>query len=253
MHLKINKPTLKKLTTGIRNQADSIKRITNNRSLEKTDVLVLIIPLLNEAFGYKKEWICTEERIEKKRVDIIIKQPQGFILCECKRFTEKGSLSDAAGKQLKEYCVQKGCEWGILTDGIRWQLWYWNSKIQQLELVKACDFMDLPQRITPNYCEKFYIFHSNVLNKERLEMKKRREALEENNIKKIIHSRPCLKVLQAEIKRIYKYKPSEDSLRDMLQQYFPLPQGVRPIHGRHTKKNKDNKIANIKNKEGETK
>lgn len=245
MHLKIKKPTLKKLTDGVRNQAKTIKRIIHNRSLEKTDVLLLIIPLLNEAFGYEKEWICTEECIENKRIDIVIKQPKGLILCECKRFTEKGILANNACNQLKEYCAKKGGEWGILTDGIRWQLWYWNAKNQQMELVKECDFMDLPQRITSNYCEKFYIFHSSVLDKERLKMKWHREALEENNIKKIIHSKPCLKVLQAEIKRIYKYKPSDDILRDILQQYFPLPQGIRPIHGRHAKKK--NKTENIKN------
>ncbi len=244
-NLAFNKPTLKKLQKNIRNHIKEIRYLLDSPHLEKTAVLTVVMPLLQEVFGYPTEWLDTESNVNGKRIDIAIAptEKQTLLICECKRYVNRKKFTANSQVQLKNYCIGKNCEWGILTNGILWELWHCNLKNGLLEKVYEASFDDLlSNNITITYGKKFYIFHKIVSSAERLAFKERQTIFSELNMKKILHSNASVKIFKSAIKKQSSgIKVSDEQIRQLLKEYFPLPQGTRRMYSKKNKKSKVNK------------
>lgn len=243
-NLPFNKPTLKKLQKNIRNHIKDIRSLLDSTHSEKTAVLNVVMPLLREVFGYPAEWIDTEAKVNGKRIDIAITPTEKptILICECKRYTGRNKFTANSQVQLKNYCMEKNCEWGILTNGVLWQLWYCNLKNGLLEKVYEVSFENLlSSNITIGYGKKFYIFHNAVISAQRLAFKERQAAFSELNMKKILHSTEGIRLFKSTIRKQNNgLKVSDEQIRELLKEYFPLPQGIRRMYSKKNKKNKEN-------------
>lgn len=253
--INIKQRSLNQVTKGIQLHTKSINKLLNQEHPLEAVSVQLISSILEDAFGYAKDCIYPQENINNKHVDLAIHYDKQTFLCECKRFHKKSHLDkDGTHNQLKSYCEAKQSEWGILTDGIRWELYCYDLKTKALEVIAKVDFLDLPKRITKQYCEKFYIFHSKVSSKDRKLFRARKEALSQLSIYRIIHSIPCVNLIKKIIKQQTGYKVSNEQLEKVLGRYFPLPTGIRRVYQCTKRSSSRSKETLIKNEtQGEIK
>lgn len=218
---------------GISLLAKSIRKIlAANKPLEAVSV-DLIQDLLVHAFGYKKDWLEPQENISNKHVDIAIHYPQAGIMCEGKKYdAAKSQLNEKARKQLDVYCRTNVCEWGILTDGIRWEFyWYPQGKTKKnRQKIAEANFTDLPKRITSQYCEKFHIFHAEFSPQNRREYAKTKDTISPDNVIVWLRSEECFKALCKVIQKKENKKQKEMNklalhIYKCFEKVLPLPEG----------------------------
>ncbi len=233
----------KALKDGIVKHKEDIKQILNaERPLEAVSE-DLIKELLIDAFGYKKTDLHLQERVVKTRVDIFISNAtKTGIMCECKRYNARKSELDKerAHDQLQKYCKKQCCEWGILTDAVRWQFYRDDVKHNELQLVAEASFADINKRsVNDGYAERFFIFHSDVKETERKAYADKQNVLSNEKLYWFLH---CKEVQDALCKQIRKrsnvtgYKNLKQALHDRINEMFPI-QGPKP----YERKKKQNK------------
>lgn len=238
---------------GIRKHAKSIRKILEaNKPLEAVSIN-LIQNLLVDAFKYDREWLVPEENISNKHIDISIHHPCAGIVCEGKKYdAEKSQLNETAKKQLDLYCRSKVCEWGILTDGIRWEFYYYPSgKVKKdRQKIAEVDFIDLPKKITPRYCEKFYIFHAKVSSKDRREYAKTQDIISPDNVIVWLRNEECFKALCKVIQK--KQNKSLQEINKLIPRIYAcveevlhLPEGRKNPYDPLKKKMKQRKSRKI--------
>lgn len=196
--VKLKKPYPCKIQEGIQKHAKRIRSLLEaKKSLEAVSIN-LIQDLLVDVFGYERDWLIPQENISNKHVDIAIRHPSASIMCEGKKYdAEKNQLNDSAKRQLDLYCRAHVCEWGILTDGIRWEFYWYplrKTKKERQKIAEA-DFIDLPHRITTQYCEKFHIFHSKISPQERSKYARNHDLISPENMLVWLRHKECFKAL----------------------------------------------------------
>lgn len=223
VHRGISNPDIKK----------SIRKILAASKPLEAESVNLIQDLLVHAFGYEKDRLEPQENVSNKHVDIAIHYPQAGIMCEGKKYdAEKSQLNEKAKKQLDVYCRTNVCEWGILTDGIRWEFyWYPQGKTKKdRQKIAEADFIDFPKRITPQYCEKFHIFHSGFSPQNRREYAKTKDTISHDNVIVWLRSEECFKALCKVIQKKQNKKQKEMNklaphIYACFEKVLPLPEG----------------------------
>ncbi len=231
--MKLKKWYQNDVCDGIRKHSKSIRKILESNNPLEAVSITLIQNLLVDAFGYDREWLLPEENISNKHIDIAIHHPKEGIMCEGKKYcAAKSQLNDVAKKQLDLYCRAKMCEWGILTDGIRWKFyWYPLGKTKkESQKITEVDFTDLPKKITSQYCKKFHIFHAKVSPQERREYAKAQDMISQDNIIIWLRNEKIFNALCQVIKTKQKKKTAEmNELKQRIYTCFtevlPLPEG----------------------------
>ncbi|MBR2082315.1 MAG: hypothetical protein IJ876_04830 [Elusimicrobiaceae bacterium] len=253
--IKLDKWSKDKLHAGIRKHSQHIREILKaNKPLEAVSIN-LIQDLLIDAFGYQRDWLLPQENISNKHVDLAIQHPGATIMCEGKKYNaSKSQLNEDAQKQLDLYCRANVCEWGILTDGIRWEFyWYPFGKTKKdRQKFAEVDFMDLPDRITQQYCEKFHIFHAKIAAKFRRNYADIQNTISTENIIVCLRQKEVFKTLCKVIqKKLNKSLPEVNKLTPRIYacftQILPLPEGRNnPYDPNKQKKQRRNKKINVK-------
>lgn len=244
--MNYKKIVLNKLIKGVKKHSQEILHLRKQVNSPEANSVVLIHTLLRESFGYKNEDIYAEENLGNKHVDISISMnPNKILLCECKRFNENKKFINAAPKQLGAYCQLKGCEWGIISDGIFWQLYFYDQKNKKVKLVYEANFLDIGEKnITENYCKPFYIFCAEVNPKTRKEILQINEALSRENFLQILHSKACVGFFIKYLKKLPIKKAEKELLvKETLRKHFPLSKGLRPKLSRKNRQKALKKIS----------
>ena len=250
--IKLNEWAKKQIHNGIRKHANKIRTILQaDKPLEAVSIN-LIQGLLVDAFGYKEEELLPNENISNKHVDIAIHHPAGGIMCEGKRYNPKASLLNAdAQRQLDLYCHASVCEWGILTDGIRWEFyWYPFGKTKKdRQKIAEVDFIDLPTKISRQYCEKFSIFHSKLDVKNRREYAKAQDAISAENVRWYLRHEEVFKALRQVIqdkqnKTLAEVNRLVPHIYACFKEVLPLPEGRNNPYDPTKKKIKQKKTNN---------
>ena len=179
--IKLDDRLKEKLCDGISAHRKQIEKILQTDKPKEEQSVFLIRDLLKDAFGYKENDLNPQATTYGKRTDITIHYSLGDIICEAKKYNAQKSLLDKdAQDQLYRYCSYEKCEWGILTDGIRWEFyWYPKAQTEGKKFVEA-NLSPLPGKITKKWCQQFNIFHAKV--KNRREYAKARDIILPENV-----------------------------------------------------------------------
>lgn len=231
--IKIHKKLQNKLHKGICKYAKQIRQIQEKNKPAEAISTSLVEGLLKEAFGYNQEVLEQQENIYNKHTDISIHIKDCDIICELKRYDPKRSLlNNDAQEQLYKYCCFKKSEWGILTDGIFWEFYYYpiNKKQQDGQKFAEANFKDLPQRITSKYCEQFHIFHAKVSDKNRREYIRVQNIICNENMIWCLRQEKGFKALCKTIQEKFKLPLKEINkliphIYDCFKEILPLPEG----------------------------
>lgn len=232
-----------KMRDELYHQKQAIRQIlTSEKPLERV-CEQLIYDLLEKVFCYQKKDLQLQKAVEKNRMDIFINNTtKTGIICECKRYNAlKNELDkERTHKQLKNYCKKKGCEWGILTDAIRWEFYRYDLKKNELHVVSKASFTNITRhKISKNYCEPFFIFHADIKEKERRTEAEKQDILSKDKIYWLLHSQAVQNILFKEIRKRSKVecKNLKKELEKQIDNFFPI-NGHKPYN---RKKNRNKK------------
>ena len=198
---KLDVRTLKRLHKGIQSLKSDICHLAKIDNPKEAESVKLICSILEHALGYN-DWI-PQKNIGRKTADILINSVgRGKVICECKKYHPiRNCLDTKAQEQLQKYCKDLNNEWGILTDGIRWQLYRYDKKDKEIKLAAEAHFFDFPKKVNQSYCEQFYIFHNKISSDESYQYAAKYEALSKENIYWLLHSKEAVKCLWRLIKQ----------------------------------------------------
>ena len=254
--IKLDRKAEKQLHKGIRMHSKQIRKILQANNPIEEESIFLIRDLLKDAFGYGEDALSSQTKICGKRADITVHYSLGDIVCEGKRYNaQKSLLDESAKKQLYRYCSCSKCEWGILTDGIRWEFYWFPLKQKEGKKFAGVDFVDLKDKISLKYCKRFNIFHADVKNRQHYV--KTQEMISAENIRVWLREEKVFNVLCGVIKnKLHKKTAEINELKPLIYKHFadilPLPKNRNnPYDPLKKKQRKSRKIivsADIENK-----
>jgi hypothetical protein len=173
------------------------------RDANESDTVVIVMDLLHEMFGYDKySEITSEHAIRGTYCDLAIKIDGGLaLLVEVKSIGLE--LKDQHVKQAVDYAANQGCEWVVLTNGLKWRVYKISfSKPIEQELVLEINLCDLNGRKEADI-EIVWLLCKEGWQRARLgEYFEQRQALSRFTIGALLVSDPVLDVLRRELRRV---------------------------------------------------
>ena len=228
--IKLDKRLKDTLCDKISPYRPQIEKILHGNNPSEQESIFLIRNLLKNAFGYTDDEVNSEEPIYNKRADITVHYSLGNIICEGKRYNSKKSFLDKdAQRQLYTYCSLKKCEWGILTDGINWEFYWFPLKETEGKKIAEASFFPLPGRITQKWCEQFHIFHAKA--KNRREYTKARNVISPENVIWWLRHKEGFDALCKVIQKQQGKKKSE--IKGLVPLIYKCFKDVLPLEGRN--------------------
>ena len=227
--IKLDERLKDNICNGISSVRKQIEKILQAEQPNEELSVFLIRDLLKNAFGYQESALIPQATNYGKRADITVRYTLGDVICEVKRYdAQRSLLGKKAQDQLYCYCSYNKCEWGILTDGIRWEFYWFPPKKQEGKKFAEASFAPLPGRITDKWCQQFYIFHAKV--KNHLEYAKACDVISpENVIWWLRHKEGFNALCQVIQNRQGKTKAEVKKLIPLIYECFdkilPLPEG----------------------------
>lgn len=227
--IKLNDKLKDRVCRGICGHRQQIEKILHADNPKEEQSVFLIRDLLKDAFGYGENNLEPEVTTHGKRTDLTIHYVLGDIICEAKRYNAQKSLLDKEAKeQLYTYCCCEKCEWGILTDGIRWEFYWYPPKETEGKKIAEASFVDLPGRITKKWCQPFNIFHAKAQN--RREYAKAMDAISVDNVRYCLRHEEVFKALRQVIqdkqnKSLAEVNKLVPHIYECFIKVLPLPEG----------------------------
>jgi hypothetical protein len=242
-----------------------ILKITKDRDVNESDTVAIVNDMLGEILGYDKYQEVTRElAIRGTYCDLAIKIDEKIhFLIECKAIGL--DLKDAHLKQAIDYGANKGIQWVILTNGIKWNVY--KIRFEQpinYDLVFNLDFEIIDSK-NDRDLEMLYVLSKEGLEKNaRDELYDKTQCINKFVIGNMILTENVISVIRKEIKKFVgeiKIDPeeiieiiereiikreiidSEDALvaQDKLKKYFKKIERQNRI--------KDNNVVTNKNEE----
>lgn len=125
----------------------ALARTCKDRDINESDTVTLVIDILCEILGYDKFGEITKEyQVRATYCDLAIKiEDKVSLLIECKAIGIE--LKDTHTQQALNYGANNGCEWIVLTNGIKWRIYQitFGQPIGQ-ELIYEFDLLQIDAR-----------------------------------------------------------------------------------------------------------
>lgn len=201
---------------------------------------------LINVLGYEKYNVDYQAKTcGSKAVDIAIKDDKKQILwlCECKKMSEK--LGSKWEDELQKYCCECKVEWGILTNGISWAMYYFyhEGNIPKRILVyKIQDILHI--RNCKQDRNKLYPFCAEAVSKQlREKLLEKQKALSCECLGCALISENVLTMLSKQIKKAEGITIKEEDLAKQIKKLIPQFKDLK-ISRRFTKKKSYRKTNN---------
>ena len=188
--------------------------------------------MLCDVFGYDLEHVFGQYGNNNGRsCDAVIKDDRKvFYVFECKRIgTTKKEFSKHL-RQVIEYCATLNVPWGILTNGVYWQLFYVDVKTQPVTatLVWEFDVLELSHRQAAHRKLLLPLCREAISKRLKEQILDEKLALSPENIARAMLSDEVLKVIIAVLRRRTGARVDMDMLEAEIRKLAPnLPENVR--------------------------
>lgn len=220
-----------------------IQKQNNNESAVED----LCKKFLVKLFGYNEFSIYNQERTgAQQETDFVIKNDKNqFVwVCECKSMKEN-LYKEKYLSQLKGYCCATNANWGILTNGLSWIIYYvfqkGNDQPQHTKVYEIENILEIQNCKTGR--NKLYPFCSEAVTKcLRDKLLDEQKALSAACLGKCLLSDTVLKVLKQQIQKIEKIKIETECLKQHIQKLVPQFADIRVYN-----KRKPNKLSKRNN------
>lgn len=146
---------------------DIIKAKENNP--KETFVENMCKRILISVFGYDQNSMNNQDIIHYlDAVDFVIKDTKTnkiMWVVECKKIKEDINKEKWI-KQIKKYCLESKTNWGILTNGFNWSIYYLDNKKEPVTVNKVYEITDITELSdTDSDISKLYPFTREALGK----------------------------------------------------------------------------------------
>lgn len=188
--------------------------------------------MLCDLFGYDLEHVFGQYGNNNGRAcDAVIKDDKKvFYVFECKRVgTEKKEFNKHV-RQVIEYCSTLNVPWGILSNGIYWQLYYVDVKAQPVTATLVWDFdvLELSHRQAAHREVLLPLCREAISKRLKESILEEKRALSVENIARVILSDEVLKAISGVFKRKVGVRVDMDTLEAKIRELCPnLPENIR--------------------------
>lgn len=214
--------TPKRVAERIRDGVKRYQRVLEaqrSRDISEADTVTVVKDMLADVFGYDKYMEITGEySIRGTFCDLAVKIDSKLrFLIEVKAIGIE--LKDSHVKQAVDYAANQGCDWVVLTNGVRWILYHvlFNKPIDKQE-VTCVDMLNLNLR-DESCIDKIYILTREGINKGALsEYRDRQEATSRYVIASILlNCDTVTNAIRKEIRRVSGLLVDEEELERTLR------------------------------------
>ncbi len=214
-------PISAKVATRISTELKRYQGILANakqRDVSESNIVVIIIGMLSDVFGYDKyQHVTTEHSIRGTYVDLaVIVDDETRFLIEAKAIGIE--LKDSHVKQAVDYAANKGTEWVVLTNGAVWRAYkiYFGQPIEK-SLVFEIDVLAANPR-SPDVVECFGNLCREGFSKDAMsELLQQKQVTSRYAIAALLLSAPIMDELRLEIRRLSGVKVETEYLRSLLE------------------------------------
>lgn len=188
--------------------------------------------MLCDLFGYDLEHVFGQYGNNNWRAcDAVIKDDKKvFYVFECKRVgTEKKEFNKHV-RQVIEYCSTLNVPWGILSNGIYWQLYYVDVKAQPVTATLVWDFdvLELSHRQAAHREVLLPLCREAISKRLKESILEEKRALSTENIARVLLSDEVLKAISGVFKRKVGVRVDMDTLEAKIRELCPnLPENIR--------------------------
>lgn len=188
--------------------------------------------MLCDLFGYDLEHVFGQYGNNNGRAcDAVIKDDKKvFYVFECKRVgTEKKEFNKHV-RQVIEYCSTLNVPWGILSNGIYWQLYYVDVKAQPVTATLVWDFdvLELSHRQAAHREVLLPLCREAISKRLKESILEEKRALSTENIARVLLSDEVLKAISGVFKRKVGVRVDMDTLEAKIRELCPnLPENIR--------------------------
>jgi hypothetical protein len=191
-----------RLSTGLR-KFKPILEAAKKRDVNESDTVIIVQDILHEVFGFDKYAdIRTEHPIHGTFCDLAIRLAEKTsTLIEVKPIGVE--LKEAYLRQVVDYAAHEGCDWIILTTGIKWRVYKMEfAKPIGQELILELDFLELNPRTAGDLEQLFVLAKEGWRNQRLDEYAAERQARSRYSIAGVLLTVPVLDVIRRELRRI---------------------------------------------------
>jgi hypothetical protein len=180
-----------------------ILEAAQKKDVNESDTVIIVQDILHEVFGFDKySEVTSEHAIRGTYCDLAIRLTGKIdILIEVKPIGVE--LKDAHLKQAVDYAANQGCDWVILTTGVRWRVYKVEfAKPISQELVLELNLLELNPRVACDL-DSLGVLAKEGWPKGRLdEYAAARQARSRYSIAGVLMTPPVLDVIRRELRRI---------------------------------------------------
>lgn len=191
-----------RLSAGLK-KFKPILEAAQKKDVNESDTVFIVQDILHEVFGFEKySDITAEHPIHGTFCDLAIKlNGKIAILIEVKPVGVE--LKDSSVKQAVDYAAHQGCDWVILTTGIKWRVYKVEfAKPISQELVFELNLLSMNPRSARDL-ELLWVLAKEGWRKERLdEYAAGCQARSRYSIAGVLLTSPVLDVIRRELRRI---------------------------------------------------
>jgi len=180
-----------------------ILQSAHTRDINESDTVVIVADILQYVLGFDKySEITSEHAIRGTYCDLAIKLDGRLaLLLEVKAIGL--SLKDNHIKQAVDYAANQGCDWVVLTNGIRWQCYRVAfAKPITHDLVLDINLLDLIPKKQSDIAMLWLISKEGVLKSGLADYYSQREALSRFTLGALLTSDTVLELLRRELRRV---------------------------------------------------
>lgn len=228
---------IKKYFNPLKTSLTIIQKQNNNESAVED----LCKKFLIQVFGYEEFAIYNQERTgTQQTTDFVIKNNKNQFLwvCECKSIKENLN-KDKWLKQLKGYCCSTNANWGILTNGISWIMYYiWqkgNERPQHIKVYEIENILEISNCKTGR--NLLYPFCAEAVSKQLREaLLEEQKALSIECLGKCLLNETVLNALKWRIKQTENITIEIESIRKQMQKLVPQFANIRVYNKKRNNK-----------------
>jgi predicted type IV restriction endonuclease len=193
---------------------------------KEADVVMYIVQFFQDALGYdilKKQEISREYATGGGFCDIAIKiEGKLELLIEVKQPGMK--LADSHIRQVKNYVIERGMTWALLTNGCDWKLFHLRFKeeegVEKLTVFET-DLLESFQKKPDDVIEKFKLLHRKNFVKGELEkFWKKKLLLIPRALSEVLFKEDVLKKIRTEVNRDADVKVGVEDIAKALKNMF---------------------------------
>ncbi len=184
-------------------QFQTILKSAQDRDVNESDTVTIIVDVLAEMFGYDKySEITKEQAVRQTFCDLAIRlNGKMTLLLEVKAIGLQ--LKDNHVSQAINYCANCGTEWVILTNGVMWRFYrvIFGQPINQ-ELVFELNLLEANPK-NENHLDQFFcIAKEGHCKLAVVDYHTQKEAASRFNLAALLLAEPMLKALRKELKSL---------------------------------------------------